>query len=86
MWGKNVEVNSVAKWHRNTPEGVVGCYKGSCFLSYGWVQGDGVVWVWVGVDRIVGEVVLYAHEVWNRGVKRLCGEMCWGCVKEGLEV
>lgn len=49
-------------------------------------MGVGVVWVWVGVDRIVGEVVLYAHEVWNRGVKRLCGEMCWGCVKEGLEV
>ena len=53
----------------------------------GWVGGGymgmdggrwGVVWVvWVGVDRIVGEVVLYAHEVWNRGVKRLCGGMCW---------
>ena len=44
MWGKNVEVNSVAKWHRNTPDGVVGCYKGSCFLSYGvgWgVDGSG---------------------------------------------
>lgn len=21
MWGKNVEVNSVAKWHRNRPDG-----------------------------------------------------------------
>ena len=32
--------------------------------------------VWDAVDRIVGEDVLYAHEVRNRGVKRLC---C-GCV------
>jgi hypothetical protein len=44
--------------------------------------GGGVVWVvvglWVGVDRIAGEVVLYAHEVWNRGVKRLCGGECAG--------
>jgi len=53
----------------------------------GWVRGNKTddkrddVWcgmgvvggMWVGVDRIVGEVVLYAHEVWNRGVKRLCG-------------
>ena len=33
----------------------------------GWVVGGVVVWV----DRIAGEVVLYAHEVWNRGVKWL---------------
>ena len=39
-----------------------------------WVVWDGVVWD--GVDRIVGEDVLYAHEVWNRGVKVLCS----GCV------
>ena len=38
--------------------------------------GVGVVWV----DRIVGEVVLYAHEVWNRGVKRLFGGECAGNV------
>ena len=49
----------------------------------------GVVWgMWVGVDRIVGEVVLYAHEVWNRGVKRLFGGnvlgMCEGRVGGGV--
>lgn len=55
----------------------------------GWV-GDG--WgrlcgkgcgLWVGIDRIVGEVVLYAHEVWNRGVKWLC-EGCEGRVGGGV--
>lgn len=35
-----------------------------------WYGVGGVV-VWV--DRIVGEDVLYAHEVWNRGVKRCVG-------------
>ena len=30
-----------------------------------------VVWGVVWVDRIAGEVVLYAHEVRNRGVKWL---------------
>lgn len=55
---------------------MVGCYKCSCFFKL-WVGGgrlDGWYGVLVGVvwvDRIVGEDVLYAHEVWNRGVKWL---------------
>jgi len=36
-------------------------------MGLGWVVGGVVVWV----DRIVDEDVLYAHEVWNRGVKWL---------------
>ena len=65
-----------------------------CVLGDGrvWLRGDKtndkrdsmrVVWngvVWDGVDRIVGEDVLYAHEVRNRGVKQLCLGMCWGYV------
>ncbi len=48
----------------------------------GWLCGKGCG-VWVGVDRIAGEVVLYAHEVWNRGVKWLCGG-CEGRVGGGV--
>ena len=39
-------------------------------------MGVGGVVVWV--DRIVGEDVLYAHEVWNRGVKRCEGRVGGG--------
>ena len=47
--------------------------------------GMGYVGCLVGVDRIVDEDVLYAHEVWNRGIKGLfpggiCPVECVGVV------